>query len=203
MLERGLLQHRKRPTYYSPSSRTALAEAELSYDDNHKSQSVYVYFKVPGDGMSTSLAQLVKDVAPGEEVGLAIWTTTAWTLPANMAVLAGEDIDYCLARQQNSGRILVVAEARLEDLQARLGALKVLGRMSGRSRSIDVTSISADSPRRQGAARHAIRASVLARRSASIPGHRLYRCNDYGRHGSCPFSTRSWQGRLRGFPPGL
>lgn len=131
MLERGLLQHRKRPTYYSPSSRTALAEAELSYDDNHKSQSVYVYFKVPQDGMSPALAQLSKDVAPGEEIGFAIWTTTAWTLPANMAVLAGQDIVYCLARQQNSGRILVVAEARLEDLQSRLGSLDVLGRIQG------------------------------------------------------------------------
>lgn len=78
-----LILHRSRPTYWSPSSRTALAEAELSYKDNHKSHSVYVFFNVPEEFMSEGLKGLWKDVGEGRELGLAIWTTTAWTLAAN------------------------------------------------------------------------------------------------------------------------
>ena len=79
----GLLQHRKRPTYYSPSSRTALAEAEISWKDDHKSTSVYVYFGVGKDDMSSALRKHWEKVGNGRELGLAIWTTTAWTLAAN------------------------------------------------------------------------------------------------------------------------
>jgi isoleucyl-tRNA synthetase len=79
----GLLQHRKRPTYYSPSSRTALAEAEISWKDDHKSTSVYVYFVVGKDDMSSALRKQWEKVGNGRELGLAIWTTTAWTLAAN------------------------------------------------------------------------------------------------------------------------
>lgn len=140
MRERGLLQHRKRPTYYSPSSRTALAEAELSYQDDFRSRSVYVYFKVPESGMSPALSHVWKSaLREGEkiELGLAIWTTTAWTLPANMAVAVGEDIEYCLVllsehdRQGEPQRAMIVAEARLEELKKQLGELEVMGTISG------------------------------------------------------------------------
>ena len=81
----GLIHRNHRPVYYSPSSRSALAEAELSYVDNHVSHSVYVSFPVnaPQDfwervpGMESSVA----------EVGLLVWTTTPWTLSANMVYL--------------------------------------------------------------------------------------------------------------------
>jgi len=79
----GLLQHRERPTYYSPSSRTALAEAEISWKDDHKSTSVYVYFEVAQDDMSPALRKAWEKVGHGRDLGLAIWTTTAWTLAAN------------------------------------------------------------------------------------------------------------------------
>lgn len=78
-----LILHRSRPTYWSPSSRTALAEAELSYKDDHKSHSVYVFFGVPEEFMSDALKSVWKNVGGGRELGLAIWTTTAWTLAAN------------------------------------------------------------------------------------------------------------------------
>jgi isoleucyl-tRNA synthetase len=78
-----LILHRSRPTYWSPSSRTALAEAELSYKDDHKSHSVYVFFKVPEDFMSDALKGVWRSVGGERELGIAIWTTTAWTLAAN------------------------------------------------------------------------------------------------------------------------
>jgi len=60
-----------------------LAEAEISWIDDHKSTSVYVYFNVTEDDMSTGLKKAWQAVGKGRELGLAIWTTTAWTLAAN------------------------------------------------------------------------------------------------------------------------
>ncbi|WWC70979.1 uncharacterized protein I206_104932 [Kwoniella pini CBS 10737] len=81
----GFITHRLRPTYYSPSSRTALAEAELSYKDGHKSRSVYVAFPVEEADMSESLREVYqRNCGVEEKLELAIWTTTPWTLPANM-----------------------------------------------------------------------------------------------------------------------
>lgn len=83
----GLITHRLRPTYYSPVSRTALAEAELSYKDGHRSNSVYVGFKVdPADmsaGLKSAYSQACKGVGE-KKLLLPIWTTTPWTLPSNM-----------------------------------------------------------------------------------------------------------------------
>jgi isoleucyl-tRNA synthetase len=86
LIQIGHITHRLRPTYYSPSSRTALAESELSYKDGHKSRSVYVGFAVEEGDMSQGLRRAY--LAATEQTGssplsLAVWTTTAWTLPAN------------------------------------------------------------------------------------------------------------------------
>ena len=77
MLERGLIHRATRPVYYSPSSRSALAEAELVYEDKHISHSVYVGFELDGvDGLGLGL-----DFGGAR---LLVWTTTPWTLTANM-----------------------------------------------------------------------------------------------------------------------
>jgi len=86
MVEQGHITYRLRPTYYSPSSRTALAESELKYEDGHKSRSVYVGFAVDAADMSSGLRKAYEEAV--EKAGevplrLAVWTTTAWTLPAN------------------------------------------------------------------------------------------------------------------------
>lgn len=131
MVEQGLLQHRKRPTYYSPSSRTALAEAEISWKDDHKSTSVYVYFGVGKDDMSSALRKHWEKVGNGRELGLAIWTTTAWTLAANQAVAISSGMDYAIVEQPGNDRLLVVGCDRLEPLKELLGELKVLTTFGG------------------------------------------------------------------------
>jgi isoleucyl-tRNA synthetase len=87
MVARGFISHRHRPTYYSPSSRTALAEAELEYADL-KSTSVYVAFPVSEGGMSEGVREAVTRArAANPDAGglhIAIWTTTPWSLPGNM-----------------------------------------------------------------------------------------------------------------------
>lgn len=85
MVQKGFVTHRLRPVYYSPSSRTALAEAELEYKDGHKSRSVYVSLPVQEDGMSGVLKEIYKSINQEgrRDLSLVIWTTTPWSLPGN------------------------------------------------------------------------------------------------------------------------
>lgn len=80
MTERGLIFAANRPVFYSPSSRTALAEAELEYLDQHVSLSALVKFKLRPSNVLR--ARLPKHIA-ADRLHLVVWTTTPWTLPAN------------------------------------------------------------------------------------------------------------------------
>lgn len=79
----GLIYRDYRPVHYSPSSRSALAEAELTYQDDHVSHSVYVTFGIntESERMSNVLRKLL---AHEQSAHLLVWTTTPWTLTANM-----------------------------------------------------------------------------------------------------------------------
>ncbi len=77
--EKGFLSRGKKPVYWCTTDRTALAEAEVEYED-HTSPSIHVAFEVVGDLPARALA--------GRPSSLVIWTTTPWTLPANLAVAA-------------------------------------------------------------------------------------------------------------------
>ena len=83
MVEKGLIYRQHRPVHYSPSSRSALAEAELVYNEAHVSHSVYVSFQLDpaSEHMSDALRALITDK---ENVSVLVWTTTPWTLTANM-----------------------------------------------------------------------------------------------------------------------
>jgi isoleucyl-tRNA synthetase len=79
----GLVYRQYRPVYYSPSSHSALAEAELVYKDDHVSHSVYVAFDLDMQSLdSTSVFQSF--VTSQTKVQFLVWTTTPWTLTANM-----------------------------------------------------------------------------------------------------------------------
>ncbi len=77
IVERGFVYRGKKPVYWSIPCRTALAEAEVEYND-HVSQSVFVKFAVVGQ----------------PKTFIVIWTTTPWTLPANLAVAYNKDFQY-------------------------------------------------------------------------------------------------------------
>jgi isoleucyl-tRNA synthetase len=77
IVERGFVYRGKKPVYWSIPCRTALAEAEVEYND-HVSQSVFVKFPVVGQ----------------PKTFIVIWTTTPWTLPANLAVAYNKDFSY-------------------------------------------------------------------------------------------------------------
>ena len=81
-----MIYRRLRPVYWSPSTGTALAEAELEYKDDHTSTAVYVKFPLVQLGISSLMlmrGNLKGLVEPGDIVSAVIWTTTPWTLPAN------------------------------------------------------------------------------------------------------------------------
>ncbi|GAB2214507.1 hypothetical protein Drorol1_Dr00018858 [Drosera rotundifolia] len=92
MVLQGYVYRGKKPVHWSPSSRTALAEAELEYPEGHVSRSVYVIFKVVG-GPPTAKTS-VEGFLP--DLYLAIWTTTPWTIPANSAVAVNAKLDYAV-----------------------------------------------------------------------------------------------------------
>ncbi|CDO75434.1 hypothetical protein BN946_scf184693.g3 [Trametes cinnabarina] len=102
MVEKGLIYRQHRPVHYSPSSRSALAEAELVYNDKHVSHSVYVSFQL--DSTSPHMSDTLRTLTAGrEKVSLLVWTTTPWTLTANMAIAVNPEMRYrIVAVKENS-----------------------------------------------------------------------------------------------------
>lgn len=94
----GLIYRDYRPVYFSPSSRSALAEAELVYKDDHVSHSVYVAFTLDSahsDALEGTELSKIAQATGKETIRLLVWTTTPWTLSANM-VRRGIVIRYAL-----------------------------------------------------------------------------------------------------------
>ncbi|HZA13615.1 MAG TPA: isoleucine--tRNA ligase [Myxococcaceae bacterium] len=102
---RDLLYRRKKPVYWCITDQTALAEAEVEYED-HTSPSIYVAMEAVGD--LGRVAERLK----GRKVAFVIWTTTPWTLPANLAIAAHPGFEYVFyeAASDPAGRVVVVAK---------------------------------------------------------------------------------------------
>lgn len=107
MAKKGLIFKGLKPVYWSPSSESALAEAEIEYHDR-KDPSIYVAFPVV-EGNDT--------VNVGDN--LIIWTTTPWTLPCNTGIAISEKFDY--AKVLVNDKYYIVANELLEDLAKEFG----------------------------------------------------------------------------------
>lgn len=115
MFEKGLIYRQNKPVHWSPSSRTALAEAELEYDEGQKSLAAFVRFPVR---MAEELRNGALKGVEGE-VNVVIWTTTPWTLPANSAIAVHNDMEYCLVRESDgSGELTFVAASRVAEYES-------------------------------------------------------------------------------------
>ena len=101
----GLVTKRKKPVHWCIHCRTALAEAEIEYED-HSSPSIYVEFPL-APASAGELAARVPALA-GRDVSVLIWTTTPWTIPSNLAVAFHPDFDY--AAYDVDGRAVLLAE---------------------------------------------------------------------------------------------
>jgi len=135
MARRGLVYRRFKPVYWSPSSGTALAEAELEYNENHVSRSAYIRFPIVGDYGNL----------PGLEgfqgkLYAVIWTTTPWTLPANRAIAVHEDLTYHIVKVDGDAYLVAenclgrVAKILVKEGEegAEVAAPEILGSVKGR-----------------------------------------------------------------------
>ncbi|KAH8728914.1 isoleucyl-tRNA synthetase-like protein [Phaeosphaeriaceae sp. PMI808] len=118
MVEKGLIYRQNKPVHWSPSSMTALAEAELEYDEAHESLAAFVRFPI----------QVSKDLRDGAlkgidgNVNVVIWTTTPWTLPANSAIAVHEDMEYCIVKDSDKGgELTIVAATRVAEYETVIG----------------------------------------------------------------------------------
>ncbi|MEH6466216.1 MAG: isoleucine--tRNA ligase, partial [Porticoccus sp.] len=132
VVENGHLVKGYKPVYWSVVGASALAEAEVEYQDK-TSFSIDVAFPVADvDAFTNAMG----DVTGEGEISVVIWTTTPWTLPSNQAVSLNAELDYVLVQCQpkglNAGRYLL-AEALVESVLARWGVEdhQVVGRAKG------------------------------------------------------------------------
>lgn len=112
LAERGSLFKGKKPIHWCSSCVTALAEAEVEYAD-HKSPSIYVKFPY-ADELPEELSQLA-----GKTLNFVIWTTTPWTIPANLGICLNPELPYVVV--EANGELLVLAEGLVESVMKTLG----------------------------------------------------------------------------------
>ncbi|MBC7883096.1 MAG: isoleucine--tRNA ligase [Anaerolineae bacterium] len=148
MALKGYIYRGLKPVHWSPSSRSALAEAELEYPETadkqpaHVSRSVYVKFPLVSISQPHTATILAASLLPdlpefydreeelieallGEregipEMSIAIWTTTPWTLPGNQGICLNGNLDYALVSSPEFG-LMFIAEALVEKLGSVLG----------------------------------------------------------------------------------
>ncbi|KAJ7579300.1 tRNA synthetases class I-domain-containing protein [Mycena floridula] len=123
MVEKGLIYRNYRPVHYSPSSRSALAEAELEYVENHVSHSVFVAFQLDATSSRTVNSQLQEHISASDEVQLLVWTTTPWTLTANMAIAVHPAMKYSLL--SSNGVYMIVASGLVEAVMKKMDMVDV------------------------------------------------------------------------------
>lgn len=121
MVLKGYIYRGLKPVHWSPSSQTALAEAELEYPEGHTSDSIYVAFKMTA--AAPTVQSILEPFLP--DLGVAIWTTTPWTIPANLAVSVNPALTYAVVEvesQVSSFKYLLVAADLVERLSAKFDA---------------------------------------------------------------------------------
>ena len=146
MYKKGCIYRGFKPVYWSPSSRTALAEAELEYRD-HVSQAVYVLFPV-----TSGVGSLLPETDCSVGVWALVWTTTPWTLVANQAICYHSSHSYCVVRVRGESngrdRLLLLGENSVGRLAPILGDFAIVSTISG-SRLGDLTYAHPVSPQRE------------------------------------------------------
>ena len=122
LVKKGYVVRRLKPVHWCFSCATALAEAEVEYED-HTSPAVYVRFELENP--------VALNVPAGKKVFLLVWTTTPWTLVANVAVAAHAGFTYGLA--DNGKEVLIIEKGLCEKVLAKAGAqgYKVIGQAKG------------------------------------------------------------------------
>jgi isoleucyl-tRNA synthetase len=109
MAKKGYIYKGLKPVYWCPDCETALAEAEIEYAD-HRTHSIYVKFPLFDDK-----GLLKKYTGSLDNVYIMIWTTTPWTLPANLAIALNPELTYILVELE--GEYHVIAKEKLDEVK--------------------------------------------------------------------------------------
>ncbi|MFP5502362.1 MAG: class I tRNA ligase family protein, partial [Candidatus Sericytochromatia bacterium] len=107
MAQKGYIYRGLKPVYWCPNCETALAEAEVEYDTHH-SPSIYVKFQLKFNSQAM-VAKLAKITEP---IFFVIWTTTPWTLPANVALSVHPQFKYVVLKTDKHGYLVVAEELK-------------------------------------------------------------------------------------------
>jgi isoleucyl-tRNA synthetase len=120
---RGEVYRKKKPVYWCVNCMTALAEAEIEYE-NKRSSSIYVKFPYTGER-----APVFADY-PDKPIFMLIWTTTPWTLPANLAIAIHPDFTYVAV--ETDKEIYIALKGLVEDIMRRAGIsdYRIIGEIS-------------------------------------------------------------------------
>ena len=126
MYEKGYIYKGLKPVYWCTSDETALAEAEIEYA-NDPCKAIYVKFKVKD-------TKGVLDGIPGaENAYVLIWTTTTWTLPGNLAISVGPDIEYSVCRANDEVYIVATKLAEAVFNKAGIEKFETLAKLPGKA----------------------------------------------------------------------
>lgn len=115
---KGFIKRRNKPVYWGTVTRTALAESELEYNENHVSKAVYVKFPLTKHSTQYILRSLfntsTQTIDNIQTIKCMIWTTTPWTLVSNRAICFNESFKYCLVHDKSTNEYLIIAEDTLD-----------------------------------------------------------------------------------------
>lgn len=120
MYLKGYIYRGLKSVHWSPSSQTALAEAELEYPEGHTSPSIYAAFPMVS---ASPEAKTALEPYLGK-LGVAIWTTTPWTIPANLGVAVNADLTYAVVEVASVEpfQYLIIAKDLVERMTQVLGS---------------------------------------------------------------------------------
>jgi isoleucyl-tRNA synthetase len=125
MAHKGYIYRGKKTVYWCPHCETALAEAEIEYADQ-KTPTIYAKFPLIKD------KDLTPEAARGKKASVVVWTTTPWTIPANVAIAVNPDFEY--AWVEYGDEVLIMAKELVGKVAAECGIEfgKILGTTKGR-----------------------------------------------------------------------
>lgn len=132
LADAGYVYRGLKPIHWCPNDQTALAEAEIEYED-HRTPSIFVKFKLQTSNLKINSIIQNPNLPNDINYYAIIWTTTPWTLPANVAIAAHPDYEYAFVLVNNE--IWIMAEALVQPSMTkfRIDDYKIVGKTKGKS----------------------------------------------------------------------
>ncbi|KAF7724289.1 hypothetical protein EC973_001190 [Apophysomyces ossiformis] len=121
MVKKGYIYRQLKPVYWSPSSKSALAESELEYNEEHVSRSIHVRFPIAQ--LAPSIKEKWRGLVDTDNLYALIWTTTPWTIPQNRAIAIHPKLNYSVVKVKDGSHAgsYLIGTDRIEAFKTELG----------------------------------------------------------------------------------